>query len=73
MLGALLAKVPVEEVGLMLRRPASVLVFLSVTLVFPTALSLPAAATTPVRRDPVYVDTGYDPDDVPIDEGSCCQ
>jgi hypothetical protein len=36
-------------------------------------LPLPASATAPMRRDPVYKDTGYDPDDVPIDEGSCCQ
>ena len=57
----------------MFRRSASVLVFLSVTLVFTTALPLPAPATTPVRGDPVYEDTGHDPDDVPIDEGSCCQ
>ena len=38
-----------------------------------TALTLPASATAPVRRDAVYKDTGYDPDDVPIDAGSCCQ
>jgi hypothetical protein len=36
------------------------------------ALTLPASATT-VRSDPLYKDTGYDPDDIPIDEGSCCQ
>ena len=37
------------------------------------ALTLPASATTAVRRDPLYKDTGFDPDDIPIDEGSCCQ
>lgn len=37
------------------------------------ALTLPASAATAFQRAPVYVDTGYDPDDVPIDEGSCCQ
>lgn len=37
------------------------------------ALILPASAATTSPRAPVYVDTGYDPDDVPIDEGSCCQ
>jgi hypothetical protein len=38
-----------------------------------SALTLPASAATPMRRNPLYVDTGYDPDDIPIDEGSCCQ
>jgi hypothetical protein len=38
-----------------------------------TALTMPASATAPVRRDAVYKDTGDDPDDVPIDSGSCCQ
>ena len=37
------------------------------------ALALPASATTAMRRDPLYKSTGYDPDDIPIDEGSCCQ
>lgn len=38
-----------------------------------TALTTTASASTVVRRDPVYEDTGYDPNDIPIDEGSCCQ
>jgi hypothetical protein len=38
-----------------------------------TALAMPASATAHAPRDPVYKDTGYDPDDVPIDAGSCCQ
>jgi hypothetical protein len=37
------------------------------------ALTLPATATTVVRKDQLYKDTGYDPNDVQIDEGSCCQ
>lgn len=38
-----------------------------------TTLTMPASATARVGRDAVYKDTGYDPDDVPIDAGSCCQ
>lgn len=52
--------------------PAGAVMLAAVTLAA-AALTFPASATTPERRDPVYVDTGYDPDDVPIDEGSCCQ
>lgn len=37
------------------------------------ALVPPASATSSARRDAVYKDTGYDPNDVPVDEGSCCQ
>lgn len=37
-------------------------------------LILPASAEATVRGpDVLYVDVGLDPDDVPIDEGSCCQ
>ncbi len=48
-------------------------VVLAVVAITTAALTSPASAATPAERDPVYVDTGYDPDDVPIDEGSCCQ
>lgn len=48
-------------------------VMLAAVALAATALTLPSSATTRERRDPVYLDTGYDPDDVPIDEGSCCQ
>jgi hypothetical protein len=48
-------------------------VMLAAVALATAALTMPASATTQVRRNPVYVDTGYDLDDVPIDEGSCCQ
>src|SRR5215204_3451040 len=38
-----------------------------------TGFGLPASASTSERKDPLYADTGYDPDDVPIDQTSCCQ
>jgi hypothetical protein len=39
-----------------------------------TVLVLPASTAATVQgEDVLYVDVGLDPDDVPIDEGSCCQ
>lgn len=48
-------------------------VMLAAVALTTTALILPASAATQLRRDPVYIDTGYDPNDIPVDEGSCCQ
>jgi hypothetical protein len=53
-----------------IRRGSVVLAVVAITTVG-LASSAFAGASTP--RDPVYVDTGYDPDDIPVDEGSCCQ
>lgn len=38
-----------------------------------TPLGVPAVAAGPAAPQVRYTDTGLDPDDIPVDESSCCQ